>query len=714
MNACRLCLAICFVLFMHGVNWSNSLAAAENIIHVSEGTMVHLRIRGEREWGTFPVQASAEKLDQTFQSTANATVWTLSLRQQDVKQTWQVVINDRQIGRLVRDENDLRTDFEIPPGVLVDGENRLVISQSGRMDPDDIRVGEIQIHAMSPRTLRRQATLEVVITDQQDRPIPGRLTVVDSKGTLMPLGAESITGQAVREGVLYTVKGEATIGLMPGQYRLYAGRGFEYGVETATVNLNSGDRAKRTFQLTRQVNTDGWIACDTHVHTVTHSGHGDCTIEERMVTLAGEAIELPIATDHNKQIDYADAQQRAGAGGYFTPVIGNEVTTRRGHFNVFPAAPDSKPPNHEAENWQSLFDSIFGTDGVRVAILNHARDLHSNFRPFSPRHHLSCAGINLDGFDRRFNAMELINSGAVQTDPMELFGDWCGLINHGMKVTPVGSSDSHDVTRYIVGQGRTYIRCDDSDTGRIDIGQAVDAFLAGKVVVSYGLFARLIVNERYGPGELVVAEKRGNPPAESIQISVEILGPDWTDVDQIELWINGTRRMVRSTAEPNIVSEVPGIKARVQWTLAKSELPHDAWVSVVARGSGIDRPYWPTAKPYQPDSVEFQSYSFTSTGPVFLDVDGDGTYTSPIGYAKKILQESGLGDVAGQPDWRMLANRLEEVDPSVMTQAFALLRRRATDIEVLGGLASDKVLDALRQFDRYWQLSVRAQLEAQE
>ena len=51
--------------------------------------------------------------------------------------------------------------------------------------------------------------------------------------------------------------------------------------------------------IRREVATPGLVACDTHVHTLTNSGHGDATIAERVVTLAGEGIELPIATDHN-------------------------------------------------------------------------------------------------------------------------------------------------------------------------------------------------------------------------------------------------------------------------------------------------------------------------------------------------------------------------------------------------------------------------------
>ena len=70
------------------------------------------------------------------------------------------------------------------------------------------------------------------------------------------------------------------------------------------------------------------VACDTHVHTFTYSGHGDATLNERLVTVAGEGIELPIATDHNLHINYAPLVNQLGLNKYYTPVIGNEVTTK--------------------------------------------------------------------------------------------------------------------------------------------------------------------------------------------------------------------------------------------------------------------------------------------------------------------------------------------------------------------------------------------------
>ena len=87
--------------------------------------------------------------------------------------------------------------------------------------------------------------------------------------------------------------------------------------------------------------------------------------------------------------------------------------------------------------------------------------------------------------------MEIINSAAQQSDMMQLVHDWMGLINGGFKITPVGSSDSHDVARHFVAQGRTYIRCPDHAPGAIDVEHAIKSFLAGRVLVSCGLLVNL-------------------------------------------------------------------------------------------------------------------------------------------------------------------------------------------------------------------------------
>src|SRR5262249_28143902 len=202
---------------------------------------------------------------------------------------------------------------------------------------DDIRVGEIAIDDRPRATVLSEATIDLTVTEA-DRPVPCRITVVNSRGALLSTGAGSDGHLAVRPGVIYTGDGHARFGLPAGDYTVYAGRGFEYGIASVAVSLKPGEVVTKKLSIRREVPTPGYVACDTHVHTLTHSGHGDATVDERVLTLAGEGVELPIACEHNLQVDYHAAAVKRCVSRYFTPVIGNEVTTTVGHFNIFPVA----------------------------------------------------------------------------------------------------------------------------------------------------------------------------------------------------------------------------------------------------------------------------------------------------------------------------------------------------------------------------------------
>ena len=292
-----------------------------------------------------------------------------------------------------------------------------------------------------------------------------------------------------------------------------------------------------------------------------------------MLTLAGEGIELPIATDHNRHIDYEASAAKMGVRRWFTPVIGNEVTTSVGHFNVFPVSASATPPKFDAKDWKSALAAIEPT-GAKAIILNHARDLHSGFRPFGPSRHVGCSGEDLDGWELRANAMEIVNSGAQRSDVMDLVHDWFGMLNAGHLLTPVGASDSHDVSRYIVGQGRAYIRGDDSDPGKIDVARAVESFVAGRVSVSCGLLAEIRVNDRHGPGDLASR-------TDEVKITVRVLGPSWTKADRVELYANGTK--IREAAIAG--GGKNGVHWEGTWTLPAPG--HDVHYVAVATGPGI-------------------------------------------------------------------------------------------------------------------------------
>jgi hypothetical protein len=468
--------------------------------------------------------------------------------------------------------------------------------------------------------------------------------------------------------VLYTADGKANFSVPAGQYTVYAGRGFEYSLAKVEATLSAGQTARHTLSIRREVPTTGYVACDPHVHTLTYSGHGDATIAERMITLVGEGIELPIATDHNIHIDYEQHAQRLGVRRHFTPVIGNEVTTAVGHFNTFPVMQGARVPDHRPKEWPAILDEIFATPGVKVCILNHARDQHSGVRPFGPDRFNAATGQQLDDWPMRFNAMEIINSGATQTDPLQLARDWMALLNRGHLVTPVGSSDSHDVARYIVGQGRTYVRCDDSDVARLDIEAAVANFVQGRVHVSYGLLAELTV--KYGSGELAALA------GDEVEVAVRVLGPHWTAATSVRLYANG--QLIREEAvSPPAGSQLrTGVKWEHVWKLPRPR--HDVHLVANSLGQGIDAPYWPTAKPYQPTSPDWNPRTLGISGAVWLDGDGDGSRSSARDYAQRV--------VAPRSDWEKLTAALAPYDAAVAAQAGQLYR-------MAGGSFDEKLLE---------------------
>src|SRR5207245_2565474 len=107
------------------------------------------------------------------------------------------------------------------------------------------------------------------------------------------------------------------------------------------------------------------------------------------------------------------------------------------HFNVFPVQAGSRVPNHHITDWPKLMEELRAAPGVRVVVLNHPRNVHSNFQPFADKNFNPVTGENRRGFEFSFDAMEAINSSALQSDLMLTFRDWFALLNYGYRVTAV-------------------------------------------------------------------------------------------------------------------------------------------------------------------------------------------------------------------------------------------------------------------------------------
>ena len=466
--------------------------------------------------------------------------------------------------------------------------------------------------------------------------MPARITVVDAQGALAPVQAAADPILAIRPGVVYTATGEARLQLPDGEYTVWASRGVEYDAQSRTIRVAAGGPdVALDLRLTRAFQIPGWAAGDVHVHTLERSGHGDATLLERAVTLAGEGLEFAVSTEHNLAEDFTAALRQAGLDDEVTSIPGVEFTTPLGHFNLFPVEPGSALPDPSLD-WDPLWRAL--RSGVRPAVVmqNHPRDLHAGYRPMDDAHYLEDVGEWLNGRTFPGNAIEVVNSGAMQSDPLQGVRDWLAQLNRGARVAGMGTSDSHDVARIQVGQARTYVRAGGAD-GPPAADDVVSAIVRGETVVSYGLVASLEMNEADQP-------------------FVRVHGPQWVRVREIQLYANGEVVATRQLTDSG--------RGGLKWsgTLPIPSKGHDVWLAAVAIGEDVQLPFWSVAAPYQPSLPVATPMTLGVSQAVPLDGDADGRFESARAIAERLVAEA-----AG--DAQALERSLSSYDAAVAAQA---------------------------------------------
>lgn len=603
-------------------------------LRVIDDKRYHLGTPGLPEWEEFASSTPhGNKLEITFAAPEITGEATLLIRQRNVKTTWNVTLNGQKIGALETLAQPLVRSLAVPTGVLKATDNRLLISRPPSPMLDDIVVGEIAIDPRPRQTVLGEAFVEVTVTDADSgEALPCRLTFVDAENALAPLLPTSDQRVAARTGVIYTGDGKTRFGVAPGRYTLFASRGFEYSVATQALTVAAGETKRFALKIRREVPTPGLIACDTHIHTLTHSKHGDATIDERMFTIAGEGIELAVATDHNVHVDYTEAAKRTGTSAQFRPIVGNEVSTKVGHFNAFPVRADGAVPDAQLTDWTELLHNIRSVTGARVVTLNHPRDVHQNFAPFGPANFDATTGAFKTNATFDCNAIEVVTSAAMQSDIMRLYRDWFALLNRGFRIAGVAASDTHHVSEFILGQARTYVASRASKPAEIDLDEICESYLKGRLLVSMGLLVQMTIDGRFSVGDLATNLR------DDVRVDLEVLGPSWVTADRVELFANGIKIREQAIAATEHVR-----KARISWSIPRPR--HDVHLVAIATGPSVTAPYWEISRPYQPTSKVFVPRVVGSTNPIWIDSDGDGKFTAARECATRLVQQA-AGDAA--------------------------------------------------------------------
>lgn len=605
------------------------------------------------------------QMDLRFRSTLNSSEVTLEIDHREVMLPLFVAVNGRKAGQIGRSYHGSGKSFvPVPAGVLKNGEN--ILSIAGEVFVSrNFTIEKIALFKQPLRELLHLGAVTLTVTDEETgKPVPARVSLVNEQGEGTDIYSMSASNNAVRKGLVYTTGNECSFEIPQGRYEFYATRGMEWSLGRKTISIGAGGTGRVDLRIRRQVDTRGFIAADTHVHTATMSGHGDATVDERIVTLAAEGVELAVATDHNHFTDYRPAQTRLGFNSFFTPVIGDEISLAYAHLNAFPFRPDAELPDNHESDWVRLVSDA-RLKGARVVILNHPHYPTPQTNALTRFNFNRASGDRFNGPAFTFDAMELVNSSSpdtirrpeIQANPVQLLADWFAILNHGEKITGVGSSDTHTVD-VPTGQGRTYIRSSTDDAAHLDVDELIRNFLAGDTAVSYGIFAEATVDQSRHMGETL------RPANRKAEVTLRVAAPDWITPRRAIVFLNGL------PVEEKKLQPAPGkpFDQRLKFSI---QLPaHDTYLVCAVFGDGVTGPYWPT----------ITDYTSAVTNPFYLDNDGDGQFQFPRETARKMLAAiDGTLDSA----WKLL----EQSDDALAGQ-------------MLGLLYLDRAADFVKQLDK--------------
>ena len=471
--------------------------------------------------------------------------------------------------------------------------------------------------------LAQKATISFEIYDQSTAALtPAKLVILQGDE---PFEHElsSTDDLACRGHTIYTRTGKGTFELPAGEYEIWFGKGMEYSVDIQKVVFDTRQKATLKATLKRELNPKGFVGGDMHLHTYTFSGHGDATVEERLISCVSEGLEWAVATDHNAILDYGPYMKKLDLEKYMATAVGNEVSTPIGHFNTYPLDGNMPKVNSKISDGKELYQTI-RKEGLpnTVIQINHPRWVASDF--FNTK--------GLDPFygkskhpewDWDFDAFEVLNENfgiGWRDAPDNKFSvkqDWFNMLNQGIKKTGLGNSDSHSVIAQIAGVPRNYIKSSTDIPSEITNEEMSKSIKRQQVTVARGLFVNMTTKNGKGVGEIANLEGE----QQNINLNLSVQAPSWISCNKAELIENG--EIIQTFDIPESQNAL-----RLSETITLQP-KKDSWYLLIAYG---DKPMAPMVQ-----GLEKPVLPIGFTNPIWVDSDGDGQITSLYDYAKEML-----------------------------------------------------------------------------
>jgi hypothetical protein len=222
-----------------------------------------------------------------------------------------------------------------------------------------------------------------------------------------------------------------------------------------------------------------WYRGDLHMHTgesdgscTSQSGHSvPCPVFVTVQTAIARGLDFIAITDHNTTAQYNAERALQGYYDQLLLIPGREVTTYRGHTNVYGTtrALDFRVEAPGKPTVQSLFEQAQEM-GALVSINHPVRNLGEacigcGWKP--------AAGTDMTGV----NAVEAVNGSNALAHQVDI-GFWEQRLDAGERLTGIGGSDTHRPENKTIGNPTTVVYAKE-----LSVAGILDGIRAGKVFV---------------------------------------------------------------------------------------------------------------------------------------------------------------------------------------------------------------------------------------
>jgi len=499
---------------------------------------------------------------------------------------------------------DDKAEFAVVPGSY-----KVVLRQLGRPDseaaPVTVSNKDESVSLTLPATGRINFHVSGDRADGSVGPLPARVSVQAGENADP---ASSILRRA------FTTDGEGHFLLEPGTYTLTAYRGYEYEIDQENITVTATGTADFNATLTRSVDTTGWIATDTHMHTE-RSIDTTVPVNTRVMNLAAIGLELMPITDHDVISVLDPLVPTLGLRDYLRLMPGIEISPPWGHCNAIQVVDRDDRPLYFGAPWYKGYDEdgmfigamtmpeIWAAArdlyGAKIIQINHPRDSIGYFDSIDFDSTKPVSEIKEGAFDTNFDGVELINANGVEDALNKVLPDWYSFLNQGIHKAGVAVSDCH--TESCPGDARSYLRVGSDNPNEVTDAQFEAAYKGMHAVAASGPFIDAKIGDA-GPGDTAT----GGAP---FMLSIKVQAPSWMAVDWVRVVVNGQQFF-----EDAVTGTEP---LRYTKQLEVTNPGKDFWVVVLA---GAPTKRLVPVSPSQP--------ILSIANAIFVDQDGNG-YTPP-------------------------------------------------------------------------------------